>query len=519
MSSAPFPKKLFLAWFQGWDHAPEVVTHCRRSWEYHNPTWEIHFLDQDNLSDYIDLDDFSNLYNTVPLNGFSDIVRIHLLKKYGGVWADATCFCCRPLDEWLDDCLASGFFAFDRPRRYRMIASWFLAAAPGNRLVDIYCRAVSRYWLKNPKLRPTASDDLLVDACSRASDNYRRKRPNPRPAEPDDKFANLLKTPYVQSFLLKRPWLWHTFLFVKVLKLFPYHWFHALFERCYRNDRSFQETWDITPKISADIPHRLQHTGLLRPIPDQIRQEIDDRRAPLYKLTWKLDDENIPRGSTLDYLKSTLPGEDAAKEAKHKKHYVTRSDTNRMIYFINPKCACTTIKAFLAATDPTLDVDQTKIGQDGAFSKVDRIEDVPRYPDYFKFTFVRNPLDRLVSCYLEKIIGQKRWAEIFGYSPSFADFVRVVHGIPDEEADIHYRSQYLNVTDDAGKLVVDFVGRVETIQDDIKTVASVRDLEYSLEHFRKSEGRKPYQEYYDEETRDLAGERYATDIELFGYEF
>ena len=240
MRRSPFPKKLFLVWFQGWDHAPEVVTSCRESWEHYNPAWEIHFLDNSNLSDYVDLEDFSHLSETLPPYILSEIVRLRLLRRYGGVWTDATCFCCRPLDEWLDDCLDSGFFAFDRPAEDRMISSWFLAAAPGNRLVDTYCQAASPYWLENPKLRPAASDDLLVDAYSRASDNYWRKIPNPRQAEPDDKFANLLKTPYVQSLLLKRPWLWHTFLFTKVLKLFPYYWFHYLFEYRYRNDRSFR---------------------------------------------------------------------------------------------------------------------------------------------------------------------------------------------------------------------------------------------------------------------------------------
>lgn len=308
MLPSSFPKKLFLLWFQGWDRAPEVVTHCRRSWEHHNPTWEIHLLDKDNLSGYIDLDGLSRLSDILPPNGFSNIVRVHLLKKYGGVWADATCFCCRPLDEWLDGCLDSGFFAFSRPGPDRMISNWFLAAAPGNRLVDIYCQALRRYWLKNPKLRPTASDDLLVNAYGLASDNnYWGKNPDLRLAEPDDKLADILKIPYIRSLLLKRPWLWHTFLFTKVLKLFPYYWFHYLFEHCYRNDRSFRETWDATIKISADIPHRLLHVGLLRPVPDQVKQETDNRVAPLYKLTWKLDDENIPDGSTLDYLKNTLP--------------------------------------------------------------------------------------------------------------------------------------------------------------------------------------------------------------------
>lgn len=306
MKETLFPRKLFLAWFQGWDRAPEVVTHCRHSWEYHNPTWEIHFLDNINLSDYVTLDDFSPLSETFPPHILSDIVRLHLLTKYGGVWADATCFCCRPLDEWLDGCLDSGFFAFSRPGPDRMISNWFLAAAPGNRLVDTYCQAFRHYWLKNPKLRPTASDDLLVRAYSRASDNYWGKNPDLRPAEPDDKLACVLKIPYIRSLLLKQPWLWHTFFFVKVLKLFPYYCFHYLFEYCYLNDRSFRETWDATIKLSADIPLRLLRVGLLRPIPDQVKQEIDNRTAPLYKLTWKLDDENIPERSTLGYLKNTL---------------------------------------------------------------------------------------------------------------------------------------------------------------------------------------------------------------------
>ncbi len=519
MPPSSFPKKLFLVWFQGWDRAPEVVTRCRRSWECHNPTWEIHFLDNTNLAGYVALDDFSHLPESLPPSELADIVRIHLLKQYGGVWADATCFCCRPLDEWLYDYLDSGFFAFSRPKQDRMISSWFLAAAPGNRLVETYCGATCNYWLKNPTLRPAAWNDRWIDACRRAALNYWSKEPDWRFIEPDDALSRLLKTRYIQSFLLQRPWLWHTFLFTKILRRFPNFWFHYLFERCYRNDRSFREIWDATLKISADIPHRLQNVGLLRPIPDQVKQEVDSRTVPLYKLTWKLESENLPKGSTLDYLMNTLPQQQAPKETERKKHYVMRSDTNRMIYFINPKCACTTIKAFMATTDRTLDVDPAKIGQDNAFGKVDRVEDVSPYPDYFKFTFVRNPWDRLVSCYLEKILQQRRWREIFGSSPSFADFVRIVHGIPDEKADMHYRSQYLNLTDSFDKLVVDFVGRVETIHDDMKAVASVRSLDYSLGHFRKSNGRRPYQKYYEKKTRDLVGERYARDIKLFGYEF
>jgi hypothetical protein len=41
---------------------------------------------------------------------------------------------------------------------------------------------------------------------------------------------------------------------------------------------------------------------------------------------------------------------------------------------------------------------------------------------------------------------------------SFADFVAVVASIPDDDADSHFRSQYTFVTDEKGKIGVDFLG-------------------------------------------------------------
>ena len=49
--------------------------------------------------------------------------------------ADATVFCLRPLDDWLDAAYASGFFAFRNPAKDRMMANWFIAAEPDNALL------------------------------------------------------------------------------------------------------------------------------------------------------------------------------------------------------------------------------------------------------------------------------------------------------------------------------------------------------------------------------------------------
>lgn len=100
--SASFPRTIWMLWLRGWEHAPELAQRCRRSREYHNPGWTIRALDVDSYPGYMDI---SNLSPSPGIDfapaGLSDIIRINLLKTYGGVWVDADCFCRRPLDRWL----------------------------------------------------------------------------------------------------------------------------------------------------------------------------------------------------------------------------------------------------------------------------------------------------------------------------------------------------------------------------------------------------------------------------------
>ena len=485
-NASRLPRVLYLLWLQGWEDTPKVVSECRWSWEYHNPAWRVVLLHQGNLADHLDLDDLEGLMD-LSAAALSDVVRIHVLKR-GGVWADATCFCSMPLDEWIHDHMSSGFFAFDSPGKDRMISSWFLAAVPGNALVEICGRAARRYWRCNPRLRPV---------------------------EQSGRIARLLGSPRIRNLMAQRSWLWHSSFVKKVLRVYPYFWFHFLFGQCYRRRRLFRAVWDATPKVSALIAHRLLHHGLLNPLDEPLKQEIAQRFSPLYKLRWQLEGD-AHSDCALEYLpRAIYTGKTGSKP---KEHYVTRSDTNRVIYVINPKCACTSLKAFVVTNDDRIEIDVGKIGRDGAFGGIDTTEDITGYTGYFKFSFVRNPWDRLVSCYTEKVVDQGRWENIFGKAPSFERFVRTVADIPDESSDMHWRSQYLNLVGHDDNLVVDFLGRVEAINDGVREVASRTGLTFNLGHYRKSR-RKPYTAYYNEEMRGLVAKRYTVDIAMFGYSF
>ena len=110
-----------------------MVRECYRSWQALNPGWEVVMLTRENLTDYIPIGPYLH-DNRITMQALSDIVRIMLLRDHGGVWTDASGYCTRPLDEWVHDAVASGYFAPHTTRRDRVADNWIMASQPGSSL-------------------------------------------------------------------------------------------------------------------------------------------------------------------------------------------------------------------------------------------------------------------------------------------------------------------------------------------------------------------------------------------------
>jgi len=144
-----------------------------------------------------------------------------------------------------------------------------------------------------------------------------------------------------------------------------------------------------------------------------------------------------------------------------------------------------------------------------------------RFPYYFKFCFVRNPWDRLVSAYhyLRKGHPTSPIAHTVMRGASFTEFVTETLRSPAVASELHIRPQYSFVVDSRGELAVDFVGRFEYLERDFETVARRLGM-----HGRKLEAHnrslhQDYESYYDDQTRKIVAEFYRKDIELFNYRF
>mgnify|MGYP000082498576 CR=1 FL=1 len=124
-------KNIWIYWSQGFDNAPPLVKECLKSAKHYNPNWNIIELTDVNLKEYID-----GIHHPGPLAAYSDIIRISLIEKYGGLWVDATVLFNKSLDEWLPEYITEGMFAFSKPTKRHNICSWFLYGEKDNFLIE-----------------------------------------------------------------------------------------------------------------------------------------------------------------------------------------------------------------------------------------------------------------------------------------------------------------------------------------------------------------------------------------------
>jgi hypothetical protein len=131
---------------------------------------------------------------------------------------------------------------------------------------------------------------------------------------------------------------------------------------------------------------------------------------------------------------------------------------------------------------------------------------------FYTFAFVRNPWDWQVSLYYFMLENPGYFQDEFIKEiANFKDYIKWrVHN------EVRYQSDFLYNQD--GELAVDYVGRLETIEEDFNFLCNKLSLNASLPHINRSQHKK-YLELYDEESKELVDNAFQKDIKLLGYSF
>lgn len=176
----------------------------------------------------------------------------------------------------------------------------------------------------------------------------------------------------------------------------------------------------------------------------------------------------------------------------------------------------------------------------------------------YRFTFIRNPYDRIVSAYCmltkSKLAGDHYLAlkkeDILDIS--FNEFLKTVIHFRDiyqdlgikKEKNIHLRpwknkkqieknrlghDAYWVLAHTEGMLdsiqyftplsTIDFIGRYESISEDFMRLRKHIGIKKELGHLNASTKRKKYIDYYDDDSLELVTHIYKRDLEIFNYTF
>jgi hypothetical protein len=140
-----------------------------------------------------------------------------------------------------------------------------------------------------------------------------------------------------------------------------------------------------------------------------------------------------------------------------------------------------------------------------------------QFQQYFRFSFVRNPWDRMVSIYSHMDTHMEDSAEDAGLpltGLSFEEFLERTENFQH----VHLMPQQQFIFDDTGNCLVDFIGRFESLSSDFAVICEKLGIETTLSHQNPST-HGDYRAYYNEASRKAVERRYGEDIERLRYVF
>jgi chondroitin 4-sulfotransferase 11 len=155
---------------------------------------------------------------------------------------------------------------------------------------------------------------------------------------------------------------------------------------------------------------------------------------------------------------------------------------------------------------------------------LNEINEVVNIENYFKFCFVRNPWDRLVSEFFFSIKSKDNLKKLFPFTSNFDEFVlniyknscNIKNNKPSHYLCNHFKTQSFFVY--SNNVKIDFLGRFENFNNDLKTIGKKFNIENKIRVLNNTDHME-YSKYFSKKSKLIVDELYGDDIKNFDYKF
>ena len=152
--------KVWVCWFQGIENAPLLVKKCYQSLQENLKDREIILITSENMLQYADFPDhILNKWKNgqITHTHMTDLLRLELLIRHGGIWIDSTVLCSAQREQIPDYIFDSDLFFYQalkpgRDGQSQIISSWLMSARTNNKILMLTRELCYLYWQTHDSL-------------------------------------------------------------------------------------------------------------------------------------------------------------------------------------------------------------------------------------------------------------------------------------------------------------------------------------------------------------------------------
>lgn len=152
-----FKSPIWVCWWQGLDNMPEIVRICYNNLVKNSCEHPVILITEHNFMDYVELPQFiidKVKKNIISITHLSDILRVSLLYRHGGIWIDSTILLQKPIDSIIPTKLEFYSYKHKVGPNHPIISNglwttFFIASCKYNSIMKLMQESFIKYWQKH----------------------------------------------------------------------------------------------------------------------------------------------------------------------------------------------------------------------------------------------------------------------------------------------------------------------------------------------------------------------------------